>query len=90
MTCTSERRCYQDGCATCDALPCHHLAFPSERKWQSTSQIGPGFHYWTIDAPVVGSLGWFRSPSDAAKVAAAYRDPGATRASIRAARRGAS
>jgi hypothetical protein len=66
------------------------LHFPtasvSDRKWQPTCEIGPGFHYWSVILPMpYGQVGHFRRLADAERVAAAYRDPDVTRASIDAA-----
>ena len=84
--CSPERRCYQDGCESCEALPCHHQASVTGPHWESTSQIGTGFRYWSVSAPGVGGLGVFRSAAPALAVAAAYRDVAATRRSVLAAR----
>jgi hypothetical protein len=80
--CSPSRRCYAIGCPECDALPCHHEATVYGPHWESPSQIGPGFRYWTVAAPVVGGLGMFRSERNAQRVAAAYRDPAATLGSV--------
>lgn len=85
--CTASAPCYRDQCAACSALPCHYPAVVTGPHWERSSEIGPGFHYWNITTALpLGSLGFTRTASAAATIAAAYNDPNATRESVRIAR----
>jgi hypothetical protein len=88
VTCSPSHPCYNDGCAECDALPCHYPCTVDGPHYQPSCEIGPGFTYWRILAPSsrVGVLGDCRTPSEARAIAAAYNDPTATRRSVRLAR----
>lgn len=85
--CTPARRCHEDGCRVCQALPCHYPVTVDGPHYQPSCELGAGFTYWNLRTALpIGSLGHTRTASAAATIAAAYNDPNATRESVRIAR----